>query len=109
MLLGTDGDLAGSQAAVVVFGEGVLSPEQPTLRLPGLSCSSMAKANISSCSVVNVNVPKELDDALILCPCGSMDATENPLPPPAPVDMGESVCLLDVCSLACSFRSVYIC
>lgn len=82
--------------AAVVSAEAV-SPEQPTLRLPGLSCSSMAKASISSCSVVNVNVPKELE-ALILCPWGSMEATENPLPPPAPADIGESVCLLVDCS-----------
>lgn len=82
--------------AVVGFVEELLSPEQPPFRLPGLSCSSMAKASISACSEVNVNVPNEPDDALILLPWGSMDATENPLPPPAPVDMGESVCLLDV-------------
>lgn len=101
LLLDTGGVLGGSHVAVVGFAEAVLSPEQPPLRLPGLSCSSMAKASISACSEVNVNVPKEPDDALILWPWGSMDATENPLPPPAPVDMGESVCLLDVieCSI----------
>lgn len=86
--------------AVVGFAEALLSPEQPPLRLPGLSCSSMAKASISACSEVNVNVPNEPDDAPILWPWGSMDATENPLPPPAPVDMGDSVCLLDV--IGCS-------
>lgn len=100
MLLGTGGDLAGSHVAAAVSGEAVLSPEQPTLRLPGLSCSSMAKASISSCSLVNVNVPNEPDEALILCPWGSMDATEKPLPPPAPADIGESVCLLVDCSFA---------
>lgn len=100
LLLDTGGDFWGPHVAVVVFVEAVLSTEQPPLRLPGLSCSSMAKASISACSEVNVNVPKELDDALILWPWGSMDATENPLPPPAPVDIGESVCLLDV--IGCS-------
>lgn len=90
----------GSHVAAVGFVEALLSPEHPPLLLPGLSCSSMAKASISACSDVNVNVPKEPDEAVILWPCGSMDATENPLPP-APVDMGESVCLLDVieCSI----------
>lgn len=89
-----------SHVADVGFVEAVL-PEQLPLRLPGLSCSSMAKASISACSEVNVNVPKEPGDALIVWPWGSMDATENPLPPPAPEDMGESVCLLAVngCSI----------
>lgn len=100
LLPDTGGGLGGSHAAVVGFVEAVLSPEQPPLRLPGLSCSNIAKASISACSEVNVNVPKEPDDPLILWPWGSMDATENPLPPPAPVDMGESVCLLDV--IGCS-------
>lgn len=101
LVLDTGGVFGCSHVAVGGFVEAVLSPEQPPLRLPGLSCSSMAKANISSCSEVNVNVPKEPDDALIPWPWGSMDATEKPLPPPAPVDMGESVCLLEVkgCSI----------
>lgn len=87
--------------AVVGFAETVLSPEQPLLLLSGFSCSSIAKASISACSDVKVNVPNWPDEALILWPWGSMDATENPLPPPAPVDMGESVFLLDVtgCSI----------
>lgn len=99
LLLDTAGVLGVSHVAVVGFVEALL-PEQLPLRLPGLSCSSMAKASISACSEVNVNVPKELDDALIVWPWGSMDATENPLPPPAPEDMGESDCLLDV--IGCS-------
>lgn len=99
LLLDTGGGFGGSHVAVVGFVGALLSPEQPPLRLPGLSCSNMAMASISACSDVNVNVPKP-DDALILWPWGSMDATENPLPPPAPVDMGESVCLLDV--IGCS-------
>lgn len=92
-------DIVGD-VAEVVFVEVLLSTVQFTLRLPGLSCSSMANASISACSVVNVNVPKELDDAPTPWPWGSIDATENPLPPPAPVDIGESVCLMDV--IACS-------
>lgn len=82
--------------AEVGFVEAVLSPEQPPFLLSGLSCSSIAKASISACSDVKVNVPKDPDEALILWPWGSMDATEKPLPLPAPVDIGESVCLLDV-------------
>lgn len=96
LLVDTDGVLGGSHVAVVGLADAVFSPVQPPLLLPGLSCSSMAKASISACSLVNVNVPKDPDDAPILWPWGSMDATENPLPPPAPVDMGESVCLLVV-------------
>lgn len=96
LLFDTAGFFGGSHVAFV----GAVFPEQLPLRLPGLSCSSMAKASISACSEVNVNVPKEPDDALIVWPCGSMDATENPRPPPAPEDMGESVCLLDV--IGCS-------
>lgn len=64
LLPDTGGDFGASHVAV--FVEAMLSPAQPPLRLPGLSCSSMAKASISACSEVNVNVPKELDDALIL-------------------------------------------
>lgn len=66
LLLDTGGVFEGSHVAVVGFVEALLSPEQPPLRLPGLSCSSMAKASMSACSEVNVNVPKEPDDALIL-------------------------------------------
>lgn len=66
LLLDTGGVFGGSHVAVVGFVEAVLSPEQAPMRLPGLSCSSIAKASISACSEVNVNVPKELDDALIL-------------------------------------------
>lgn len=66
LLLDTGGDFGGPHVAVVVFVEALLSPEQPPLRLPGLSCSSMAKASISACSEVNVNVPNELDEALML-------------------------------------------
>lgn len=99
LLLDTIGVFGGSHVAAAGFVEAVF-PEQLPLRLPGLSCSSMAKASISACSDVNVNVPKEPDDALIVWPWGSMEATENPLPPPAPEDMGESVCLLDV--IGCS-------
>lgn len=85
-----------SHVAVAGLVDAVFSPEHPPLLLPGLSCSSMANASISACSFVNVNVPKDPDDAPIVWPWGSMDATENPLPPPAPEDMGESVCLLEV-------------
>lgn len=99
LLLDTAGFFGGSHAAAVGFVEAVLTVQLP-LRLPGLSCSSMAKASISACSEVNVYVPKEPDDAPIVWPWGSMDATENPLPPPAPEDMGESVCLLDI--IGCS-------
>lgn len=101
LLLDTGGVWGGSHVAVVLFVEAVLSSGQPPPLFPGLSCSSMAKASISACSDVNVNVPKEPDEALILWPWGSMDATENPLPPPTTVDIGESVCLLDVvgCSI----------
>lgn len=99
LLFGTIGFFGGSHVAAVAFAAGGF-PEQLPLRLPGLSCSSMASASISACSDVNVNDPKEPDDALMVWPWGSMDATENPLPPPAPEDMGESVCLLDV--IGCS-------
>lgn len=102
LLVEVGGVLGGSQAAVVGF-EVVFSPGHPPFLLPGLSCSSMAKASISACSVVNENVPKEPDEALILWPWGSMEATENPLPAPAPADMGESVCLLEV--IECSIVS----
>lgn len=68
LLADTGGVFGGSHGAVVGFVEAVLSPEQPPLLLPGLSCSSIARASISACSDVNVNVPNEPDDALILWP-----------------------------------------
>lgn len=66
LLLDTVEVFGGSHVAVVGFVGAVFSPEHPPVLLPGLSCSSMAKASISACSDVNVNVPKEPDDALIL-------------------------------------------
>lgn len=66
LLVDTGGVFGVSHVAVVGLVEAVLSPEQPPLLLPGLSCSSMAKASISACSDVNVNAPKEPDDVPIL-------------------------------------------
>lgn len=54
--------------AVLGLEEEVLSPEQPPVFLSGLSCSNMAKASISACSEVKVNVVKEPEAALILWP-----------------------------------------
>lgn len=56
LLLDTAGVLGGSHVAAVGFAEAVF-PEQLPLRRPGLSCSNIAKASISACSEVNVNVP----------------------------------------------------
>lgn len=66
LLVDTGGVLGVSHVAAVELAEAVLSPEQGPFLLPGLSCSSMAKASISACSDVNVNVPKEPDDVPIL-------------------------------------------
>lgn len=68
MFADTSGGLGQPHGAVLALAEEVLSPEQPPLLLPGLSCSSMAKASISACSEVNVNVPKEPDDVPMLWP-----------------------------------------
>lgn len=100
LLVDTGGVFGGSHVVELGLDEAELSLEQTPPLLPGLSCSNIAKASISACSEVNVNVPKEPVEAPILCPWGSMDATENPLPPPGPVDMGESVCLFEV--IGCS-------
>lgn len=93
LLLGACWDLEGSQVGVGVLAGIGLSTVQPPTLPPGLSCSSMAK--IAACSEVKVNVPKVPGEALTLWPWGSMDATEKPLPPPAPADNGESICVLD--------------
>lgn len=111
LLVDVERVLVGSHETVVGVVEEVLSPEHPLVLFPELSCSNIAKASISACSEVNVNGPKELVEAPRLWPWGSIDATENTLPPPEPVDRGESVCLLDDmgCSIACSSKLVYSC
>lgn len=111
LLVDVDGVLVGSHETVVGVVEEVLSPEHPLVLFPELSCSNMAKASISACSEVNVNGPKELVEPPRLWPWGSIDATENTLPPAEPVDKGESVCLFDAmgCSIACSSKLVYSC
>lgn len=43
----------------------------------------------------------------MLWPWGSIDATEKPLPPPAPAEEGDSVCLPDVMGFSKSSRLVY--
>jgi len=65
LLLDTAGVFGGSHVAVGGFVDAVLT-EQLTVRRPGLSCSSIAKASISACSEVKVNVPNELEDPLIV-------------------------------------------
>lgn len=73
-----------------------MSTLHPAALLLGLSCSNMALAaiaKISACSDVKVKAPNVLEEALMLWPAGSNDATENPLPP-EPAAKGESVCLL---------------
>ena len=64
-----DGEVLGGSHAVVAEIAGVLwSAVHPAALLPGISCSSIAKATMSACSDVNVNVPKEPDEALMPCP-----------------------------------------
>ena len=66
-LLLEDGEVLGG-SHIAVEGFSALSAEQLPPLLPGLSCSSIAKAKMSACSEVNVKDPNEADEELMLWP-----------------------------------------